>query len=154
MKPTKGPIPMMKFKFYDERDKLIPPDELIPLEEVTRQLLEQAARMIGSGEPSLQVAGKELLKKAAKQDATHTQKIIIDAPNTQRGEGTKNAASNGGNEKNRHYQEVRKKYQPFIDDLYSKNSKLSYADLCRRAGEEFRIHKDTIKRHTVNPRKK
>lgn len=75
-------------------------------------------------------------------------------PHARRGNKTKASARKGGAAKNQPYRERWPEYQNYIDALYAKNSRLTYADLQRKAAKKFGCSGKTIERRTVNPAKK
>ena len=90
----------------------------------------------------------------AELDHRRTAQNWTTCPDTVRGARVQHAASEGGKTVADPRREEWAAYQAYIDAEYSKNPRLSYGDLQRRAAKKFDCSIKTIARRTTNPRKK
>lgn len=75
------------------------------------------------------------------------------ADHVNRGYDVLQGSKDAGNAKAEPYRQKWPQYQEYIDELFQKNSRLSYAGMQKKAATKFGCSTKTIQRNTTNPRK-
>ena len=146
---------------------LLAQDNLEPsIKATARRIIDVLAKLVGRDYAltDLIALGALIQKTDTQLAATGALETMLQLkklqPAIERGERNQEASSKGGEVKNQPFAEMRKRYQPLIDQFHKANPDKSYEWLKARVQRElrekydFQVSTDTIKTYTKNPRTK